>query len=333
MRFLFLLQWAGTLVLAISLTPGRADAQDSLSVAGTFKASYTDPTVGSDLAGIQSNSERWWKLTLNGVSHTYDNFFQEDEFGGQYYEYITRVHATSFTLEFFGPDAAILNDVVSRQLASGGLVNGAFIELIDTQYFGPDGWDASGLWSLQLNPTDPMMGVRFGTMGYVYWFDTDEFGYPLVQPQRLAGANSSIADLRPGNAGLLWSDEDVVDIGSDQQPVLPPPQIFIWDASKLEGNKGTTIFSMTVTLSRASSHLVTVDYQSIDGTALVSNRDYVPRSGSLTFLPGETSKTISLSINGDRKREPHETFTLNLKNAVGTTFGRAAATATILNDD
>jgi hypothetical protein len=334
MRSLNLLRWAGAIVLALSITPGRADAQDTLSITGTFRASNLEPTVGADLAGIQFNSsDRWWKLTLNGVTYSNDYFFLEDEFGGQYFEYWTRVHAASFTLEFYGPDAAILNEVVSRQLTSGGLANGAFLELVNAQYFDPFEWEAWSLWNLQIEPSDPSAGVRFGTTGYAYWFDTDEFGYPLVQPQRLAEAYSSIDDFRPGNGGSLRSFPDVVDLGSDQQPILPPPQVFIWDASKSEGNKGTTTLLMTVTLSRASSHPVTVDYRTIDGTALVSNKDYVRSSGTLTFLPGETSKTIALFITGDRKREPNETFTVQLTNAVGANFGRSAATATILNDD
>lgn len=334
MRSLNLLRLAGAIMLALSLAPGRADAQDTLSITGTFKATNPEPILGADLAGIQFNSsERWWKLTLDGVTYSYDYFFLEDEFGGQYFEYWTRVHATSFTLEFYGPDAAILNEVVSRQLTNGGLANGAFLELVNAQYFDPFEWEAWSLWNLQLDPLDSTTGLRFGTSGYVYWFDTDEFGYPLVQPQRLAEAYSSIDDFRPGNGGSLRSFPDVVDLGSDQQPILPPPQIFIWDASKSEGNKGATTLLMTVTLSRASSQPVTVNYQTADGTALVSNRDYVRTSGTLTFQPGETSKTISLSITGDRKREPNETFTVQLSNAVGVTISDSVGVGTIVNDD
>jgi hypothetical protein len=53
----------------------------------------------------------------------------------------------------------------------------------------------------------------------------------------------------------------------------------------------------------------------------------------LTFQPGETSRTISVSIKGDRKREADETFSVNLSNAVGATIDDGVATVTILNDD
>jgi endoglucanase len=53
----------------------------------------------------------------------------------------------------------------------------------------------------------------------------------------------------------------------------------------------------------------------------------------LTFQPGETSRTISVSIKGDRKREANETFSVQLSNAVGATIDDGVATVTILNDD
>ena len=87
------------------------------------------------------------------------------------------------------------------------------------------------------------------------------------------------------------------------------------------------------TLERASSQVVTVDYRTSDGTALVSNKDYVRASGALTFQPGEITKTIAVSIKGDLRREPHETFTVQLSNAVGANLGRSVGTATIINDD
>ena len=149
-----------------------------------------------------------------------------------------------------------------------------------------------------------------------------------------------IQDFRNGNSGALVSGWpfhlDIVDLGSDQQPLPPPPPpplptISIADASKSEGNRGTTTLVMTVTLDRASEQAVTVSYWTADGTA--DYRDYYSLSSGLTFQPGETSKLISLSILGDRKREPNETFTVRLSNAVGATIYDSVGVATILNDD
>jgi hypothetical protein len=78
--------------------------------------------------------------------------------------------------------------------------------------------------------------------------------------------------------------------------------------------------------------VVTVNYATASGTA-VATSDYTATNGTLTFQPSETSRTISVSIKGDRKREPNETFSVQLSNAVGARIDDGVATATILNDD
>jgi hypothetical protein len=132
---------------------------------------------------------------------------------------------------------------------------------------------------------------------------------------------------------------DLVDIGSAEPPILPPPPpppppptLSIADGSVREGNKGTTRLELTVTLSRSIKDVVTVNYATANGTALKTS-DYKATSGTLTFQPGQTSRTIAISIITDRKREKNETFSVTLSNAVGATIDDALATATILNDD
>src|SRR5262245_50319814 len=72
----------------------------------------------------------------------------------------------------------------------------------------------------------------------------------------------------------------------------PPPTLSINDVSVTEGNDGTTSAVFTVTLSRASSQTVTVNYATADGSATTANNDYMAASGTLTFAPGQTSQTI-----------------------------------------
>lgn len=58
-----------------------------------------------------------------------------------------------------------------------------------------------------------------------------------------------------------------------------------------------------------------------------------PGERTLTFQPGVQSQTIAVTVKADRTREPDETLTVELLNAVGATVNDAAATGTILNDD
>lgn len=112
------------------------------------------------------------------------------------------------------------------------------------------------------------------------------------------------------------------------------PHVTITDVSKQEGKKGqTTNFTFTVTLSTAYDQAVTMSYRTADGTAR-SGDDYVAKTGTLTFAPGETTKTITIAVKGDSKRETDETFFVDLlglcSNALST---KSRGIGTILNDD
>ena len=62
--------------------------------------------------------------------------------------------------------------------------------------------------------------------------------------------------------------------------------------------------------------------------------DYRTRSGTLSFSAGQTSKTVSVSVCGDRVKESNETFVVDLSNATGgAVIGDGQGTGTIVNDD
>ncbi|AFZ00535.1 FG-GAP repeat domain-containing protein [Calothrix sp. PCC 6303] len=100
-----------------------------------------------------------------------------------------------------------------------------------------------------------------------------------------------------------------------------------------EGNSATTEYQFTVNLSKASTAIVTVDYQTEDETATTEDNDYIANSGTLTFQPGEISKTIKVKIQGDTKFEANQTFKLNLSNPNNVTLGKKSSNITIVNDD
>jgi hypothetical protein len=65
-----------------------------------------------------------------------------------------------------------------------------------------------------------------------------------------------------------------------------------------------------------------------------SVRAYVAKSGTLTFAPGETTKTITIEVKGDSKKEANETFYLDLfDNSSNSLFTKNRGIGTILNDD
>lgn len=102
-----------------------------------------------------------------------------------------------------------------------------------------------------------------------------------------------------------------------------------------EGNGDTSVQSFTISLSGASSQTVSVNYITVDGTATIADSDYTSASGTLTFNPGETSKTITVFVKGDHKVEQDETFLVKLLNPTNATIAPNAntGTGTIANDD
>ena len=89
----------------------------------------------------------------------------------------------------------------------------------------------------------------------------------------------------------------------------PEPKLSVSDATATEGTDETMDF--VVTMDRPSKATVTVQYGTSNGTA-VAGSDYTETSGTLTFDPGETSKTISVPIIDDAVDDSGETLAMYL---------------------
>ena len=77
-----------------------------------------------------------------------------------------------------------------------------------------------------------------------------------------------------------------------------------------------------------------MSYRTVNGTATTSDADYVAKTGTLTFAPGETTKTITIVVNGDNKHEANEFFYVDLfGNSSNSLFTKNRGLGTILNDD
>src|SRR5207249_863196 len=111
-----------------------------------------------------------------------------------------------------------------------------------------------------------------------------------------------------------------------------PPALSIADASVREGNSGTTPVNVTVSVSGASSQVIGVKWATADGSA-VAPSDYVSANGTVSFQPGETSKNITVLVNGDLLNEPDENFFVDLSGATGASIARSRGSVTIINDD
>jgi len=110
------------------------------------------------------------------------------------------------------------------------------------------------------------------------------------------------------------------------------PSVSIGDVALAEGNSGTTQFSFTVSLSAASTSTVTVPYATANGTATAGS-DFAAASGTVTFAPGETQKTVTVDVLGDTTLEANETFLVNLGTPTNAALGDGQGQGTIQNDE
>ena len=112
--------------------------------------------------------------------------------------------------------------------------------------------------------------------------------------------------------------------------VQGPALLSVADARAREGIDAGVEFP--VSLSRAASAEVTVEYATADGTAK-AGEDYTATSGTLTFAAGEREKTVTVPVLDDGHDEGEETFALRLSNAKGAVIADGEATGTIENSD
>jgi hypothetical protein len=326
-----LARWFAILALAIALAPGAASAQSdgTVTISGFFSMDYFNGEldlsyVAPDLLAVYANGyEHTWMLTLYGTT-------QQHHTNGAYYG--TEIHATSFDLEFFGPDAATLNAFVTEHLA-GGAVS---VYLQNTYY---DYGGGFAIMHVRVSGGD--LGMYFYTgqeMGAITLFPADSQGYPVVAPEPFSIepdlTELGYSDMLSGTGGAIGSLAGPVTFGGSVGGPDPvePVVLAVADASAVEGDRGTTNATVAVTLSSGSSQAISVSYRTVDGTAKAKS-DYTATSGTLTFQPGVTRRTISVSIKADRKREATEAFTVQLSNAVGGTIDDGVATITILDND
>ena len=108
------------------------------------------------------------------------------------------------------------------------------------------------------------------------------------------------------------------------------PALSIGDTSVVNVTRGTTNATFTVSLSSALSTPVTVNFATVDGTA-IAGTDYKSTSGQITFNPGQTSQTITVAVIGTTLSELAKTFQVTLTNPINATLSQSQAVGTINN--
>src|SRR5262249_55488154 len=159
-------------------------------------------------------------------------------------------------------------------------------------------------------------------------------------------ANAAVQDPRPVDLAMGdfngdgWLDIATANANANSVSVLLndqiwpvlPPGVFVSDATVTEGNTGTINATFTVTLSKAATVNVTVHYETAAGTGTAGS-DYVAASGDVVIPAGQTSRTLTVTVLGDRVAEPTESFAINLSAPVNAIIAEGQGLGTILDDE
>ena len=121
-----------------------------------------------------------------------------------------------------------------------------------------------------------------------------------------------------GASGAICTGDDRPLSHSLSATVAGPVGISVGDA-RVEEDDGA-VLSFAVTLSRAASGALTVDYATSDGSAQ-AGADYTAASGTLTFQAGESSPTIEVTVLDDSHDDDGETLTLTSNPSSGRLTG------------
>jgi hypothetical protein len=151
-----------------------------------------------------------------------------------------------------------------------------------------------------------------------------------VKGDALDEANETFLLRLSAPANALISDNTGVCVITDDDAL---PSITIGDRRVTEPDTGTVNAAFKVTLSAASGRTVTVRFKTTDGTA-TGGTDYAAVAlTTLTFSPGQTSKTVTVQVNGDTVKEANETFFVKLSAAINASIADAEGLGKITNDD
>ncbi len=152
--------------------------------------------------------------------------------------------------------------------------------------------------------------------------------------------NNGTIDIPTGTEDMSWTfwawNPNSTDTGGiladDWRTINQNKMVYLTPIEFAPGTGGTSLATFQVTLTQPASVPVTVNYATSNGSATAGS-DYIAASGSVTFAPGETSKTVTVVVLGDNTAEGTENFTVLLSSPVGATIVDGSGQGSIVDDE
>ena len=133
------------------------------------------------------------------------------------------------------------------------------------------------------------------------------------------------------NPTTTGSEVELGDPNEHTYTIIDPRLSVGFDAESGTTSEDFSPVDITVSLSDVAAETITVDYEVTGGTATGGGVDYTLEPNTLTFNPGQTTKTIPVTVVNDGLPEGNETIVIALLNPVHARLGIAQYTHTIVD--
>ena len=275
----------------ITMSPGNLNGQNFWFSNGATVATAAQSTdaASSGVQGAQvSAGKECFQLFLDGRTEVWSDFWMKPMHSG----------SGDVVVDAGGGDAVFQIDTAGNIRA----YNGASASIVAT--VNPAQWTrftvqtvyATRTWALLINGVSAVSGLAF----------------------RQVETGDSYQEFRVSATGTAVSYVDDISL-SLSTPFLKPTVSF--QTSFVSVGENASLVTVTAVLDRAYGSQVKVDYQLVAGGSATSGADFVLSNGTLTFAPGETTKSFSFTVVDDPDNEEDESFTLKLVNPVNATLG------------
>ena len=197
-----------------------------------------------------------------------------------------------------------------------------------------------------LRPEATTVTVSVAASGNPHAVDFDPVADFVVAIAANASSGRGTFELAPEDDVEDEADETLTLTGESNLPVTSASVVLVDDdevvdrvlsVADAEAAEGAGEVVFTLTLDGPSTAVVTVDFATSDpGTAdpvATPVVDYASAAGTLTFAPGELTRSVAVAVVDDDVNEPDEVFALVLANPQGAALDRATALGTIVDDD
>lgn len=173
-----------------------------------------------------------------------------------------------------------------------------------------------------------------GTLSFAAGETSKSISFPVLDDALVESSETVLVTLsNPTGTATLGSPNATVLTILDNDQRNDQPRVG-FQVSRSQASEVRTSAALVVTLSAASLSIITVPFAATGGTAAGSGEDYTLANGTLTFLPGQRTKTIVLSLVNDTRDEPNETIQVTLAAPANAVLGtNKLHTYTILDDD